>query len=66
MTISHSLLCKESRPASTKCCAVDRSNPKRGAGDGTISAFGVKSDGSLDPKSGLSGLPTTAAELAAW
>ena len=35
-------------------------------GDGTISAFGIKSDGSLEPKSGLSGLPTTAAGLAAW
>jgi 6-phosphogluconolactonase len=35
-------------------------------GDGTISAFGVDSDGSLDSKSGLSGLPTTAAGLAAW
>ena len=35
-------------------------------GDGTISAFGVKPDGSLEPKSGLSGLPTTAAGLAAW
>jgi 6-phosphogluconolactonase (cycloisomerase 2 family) len=35
-------------------------------GDGTISAFGVESDGFLEPMSGLSGLPTTAAGLAAW
>ena len=35
-------------------------------GDGTISAFGVQSDGSLEPMRGLSGLPTTAAGLAAW
>jgi 6-phosphogluconolactonase (cycloisomerase 2 family) len=35
-------------------------------GDGTISAFGIKSDGALEPMSGLSGLPTTAAGLAAW
>jgi hypothetical protein len=35
-------------------------------GDGTISAFGIKSDGSLEPKSGLSGLPINAAGLAAW
>jgi 6-phosphogluconolactonase (cycloisomerase 2 family) len=35
-------------------------------GDGTISAFGVNSDGGLEPKSGLSGLPTTSAGLAAW
>jgi 6-phosphogluconolactonase (cycloisomerase 2 family) len=35
-------------------------------GDGTISAFGIKSDGGLKPMSGLSGLPTTSAGLAAW
>jgi len=35
-------------------------------GDGTISAFGVRSSGSLESMSGLSGLPTTAAGLAAW
>jgi 6-phosphogluconolactonase len=34
-------------------------------GDGTISAFGIKFDGALDPKSGLTGLPTTSAGLAA-
>jgi hypothetical protein len=35
-------------------------------GDGSISAFGVKSDGGLEPKSGLTGLPTTTAGLAGW
>lgn len=35
-------------------------------GDGSISAFEVKSNGALGPKSGLTGLPTTAAGLASW
>jgi hypothetical protein len=35
-------------------------------GEGTISAFGGQSDGSLKPLSGLSGLPTTSAGLASW
>jgi 6-phosphogluconolactonase (cycloisomerase 2 family) len=35
-------------------------------GDGTISSFGIKSGGELEPLNGLSGLPATAAGLAAW
>ena len=35
-------------------------------GDGTISAFKVKSNGALESLTGLTGLPTTAAGLAAW
>jgi 6-phosphogluconolactonase (cycloisomerase 2 family) len=35
-------------------------------GDGTISPFDIKSDGSLKPMNGLTGLPTTSAGLAAW
>ena len=35
-------------------------------GNGTLSGFTVKSNGSLDPVSSLSGLPTSSAGLAAW
>jgi len=35
-------------------------------GDGSVSAFDVNCDGGLEPKSGLTGLPTTSAGLAAW
>jgi 6-phosphogluconolactonase (cycloisomerase 2 family) len=35
-------------------------------GDGSLSAFGINPDGGLEPKTGLSGLPTTSAGLAAW
>ena len=35
-------------------------------GDGSISAFAIEPNGGLEPKSGLTGLPTTTAGLAGW
>jgi 6-phosphogluconolactonase (cycloisomerase 2 family) len=67
------LLDNQSLPAKTGMHPADMAFSQDGQllyslnnGDGSISAFGINFDGGLEPKSGLEGLPTTAAGLAAW
>lgn len=67
------LLKNSSLPAKTGIHPADMAFSPDGAtlfslnnGDGTMSAFAIESDGGLKPMNGLSGLPTTAAGLAAW
>ena len=67
------LLKNSSLPAKTGMHPADMAFSPEGStlfslnnGDGTISAFSIKSNGALEPRNGLSGLPTTAAGLAAW